>query len=1163
MLAAKKNAVEAMKSSESLSRAKSFNKEAAAQDSMNPLWHGMATHVANKPVVGNGSVPEVQRLCDHCEEPSGFAQAGVQTKLSLGTVDDPDEKEADDVANLVMLMPRDAVTSGQAGAAPPAPLNQLPASNVQRLCTRCDENLGEVQTKQNSAEGESSSPSVSGAVADTILSPGTGSMMNETVRSHVEPVLGTDLYNVRIHSGAAAQIATQSLNAKAFTHRNNIFLGQGQSDSDVQLIAHESTHVVQQAGGNRAPQVQREDDENNASETHDEFVARVKILAIARLAANIVVLNEWKDYISAMEGFQLQAQLLTSLAMDYASNAALSPSSAGGERFETWAGTESGAERRFEGTRLATDAEYRERASGFMGFLQAQTQGYTTSPSVAQRMQVMTGELSEADLPASEYVPPDPRYAAYQGPIERWESGDSGGCQTCHDVNFAWQQTAELYGDPLPRGDPFPGFRDFGLLLEPRPIPSEVDEQAAAAFSEWVVALESPPAAHAPAEAEVTEQPVTNSNPYLPDVVLPEGLELPEPRSDLCGPLPASDDSDPSRNFNPSLWGPNSHIVYQAIQSIGAVLTPLGPKGYRVIERRSFDELWSSGPGQLEGIRDSIISQISQRQADYGRLQERIRDGQTPYYDLCPIVDELLPSTNLFVQMQVRQEIFENQAIEFLVQALDLVLLALAIIYPPSIMATMPLRAALAVTRFAVGAEQYRRGGDYGLGMGSGIFSAYQESQAEHLQTTGKLNMFASVLDLGMLGYGRWAARQPSGLFEDELLLRGWQRADTPAGTMWHMPGDGRSIWQAGGSFEFVDAGNRTVGYLDDVGGQFLLRGPSPTGPVPSTGPSAAGMGGGTSAIVPYGPTGIVPYGGYSPAMMADPLTSPGLVTPVAPQGGVLLAGGQGVWMRGPLVTPAPQEPFGLLPASGSSGLPEGEWVIANFSPGGSLADVPASSLPYAGNRAWGQSGGEWWLYRPAQAEPAAAVMHQYMGSRGDRAMVLDIPGQTRSLYTEPLVTGSSHGRGYPMTTAEMTDPVTSTRLARSHLDPHARSRPMVTPEGAGMASTRDPLNYVGHDRRYNEWVRRTLEGRLSDSNWKAIQLWETPHLTTGQYPIVTEEIIIELGANGQVVRAWRFPTTEGYWDSFSDINTVLGPRSAGGFQIPVDEIPSTLIGGN
>jgi len=79
----------------------------------------------------------------------------------------------------------------------------------------------------------------------------------------VEPVLGADLSSVRVHSGVQAKEASQSLNAKAFTHRNDIFLGEGQSPHDTRLMAHEATHTVQQ-GANTASTVQCAIDPNFA-----------------------------------------------------------------------------------------------------------------------------------------------------------------------------------------------------------------------------------------------------------------------------------------------------------------------------------------------------------------------------------------------------------------------------------------------------------------------------------------------------------------------------------------------------------------------------------------------------------------------------------------------------------------------------------------------------------------------------------------------------------------------------------------------------------------------------------------------------------------------------------------------------------------------------------
>ncbi|NCC94353.1 MAG: DUF4157 domain-containing protein, partial [Opitutae bacterium] len=85
-------------------------------------------------------------------------------------------------------------------------------------------------------------------VLRTLASPGGGEPLPDSIRSRLEPVLGTDLKQVRLHGGTTAQNAALALNAHAFTHENHIFLGQGQSKSDTRLLAHELTHVVQQRG---------------------------------------------------------------------------------------------------------------------------------------------------------------------------------------------------------------------------------------------------------------------------------------------------------------------------------------------------------------------------------------------------------------------------------------------------------------------------------------------------------------------------------------------------------------------------------------------------------------------------------------------------------------------------------------------------------------------------------------------------------------------------------------------------------------------------------------------------------------------------------------------------------------------------------------------------
>jgi len=262
MLATKSNSKENSVTSSKPEIKKGAVEEAAAQTQLNPLWHGLATHVGHNVTAGAGEpspvqrkpsyptgVSHIQRMCAECdEEQNADAETAIQTKLTVGAPDDPYEKEADVVADKVMRMPKSGGNDDDETTVQSKPLNQ---SLIQRMCAGCEDELERggslsVQTKSNNTASQNS---VSNSVANTVHSPGTGSPLNNSVRSRIEPVLGADLSAVRVHSGAAAQVASQSLNARAFTNRNNIFLGANQSSSDLSLMAHEATHVVQQAGG--------------------------------------------------------------------------------------------------------------------------------------------------------------------------------------------------------------------------------------------------------------------------------------------------------------------------------------------------------------------------------------------------------------------------------------------------------------------------------------------------------------------------------------------------------------------------------------------------------------------------------------------------------------------------------------------------------------------------------------------------------------------------------------------------------------------------------------------------------------------------------------------------------------------------------------------------
>lgn len=72
---------------------------------------------------------------------------------------------------------------------------------------------------------------------------GSGKPLDSATRSLMEPRLGHDFSQVRVHDDAEAASAARALGAQALTHGDHIVLG---GNADPRLLAHELTHVVQQ-----------------------------------------------------------------------------------------------------------------------------------------------------------------------------------------------------------------------------------------------------------------------------------------------------------------------------------------------------------------------------------------------------------------------------------------------------------------------------------------------------------------------------------------------------------------------------------------------------------------------------------------------------------------------------------------------------------------------------------------------------------------------------------------------------------------------------------------------------------------------------------------------------------------------------------------------------
>ena len=172
---------------------------------------------------------------------------GVQPKLAVSSPSDPDEHEADRVADAVMQdadVPR---------------IQQLPR-RVARKCAACASG-GPLCPKCEEEERLQRKHSGTGAAEvddDFNVHLAGGFALSANDRQFYESRMGHDFGDVRIHADAAASESTRAVGARAYTLGNHIAFAAGEFDtssaSGRHLLGHELTHVVQQRGGGQSIQ---------------------------------------------------------------------------------------------------------------------------------------------------------------------------------------------------------------------------------------------------------------------------------------------------------------------------------------------------------------------------------------------------------------------------------------------------------------------------------------------------------------------------------------------------------------------------------------------------------------------------------------------------------------------------------------------------------------------------------------------------------------------------------------------------------------------------------------------------------------------------------------------------------------------------------------------
>jgi hypothetical protein len=161
--------------------------------------------------------------CPRCTGNLDSEEGRIQRQLRIGASDDALEREADRVAAAV------TASSGSDRVSPAAQaIQRLPAGGAD-------------------AAGGAAPASVQQTLGRS------GSALDSGVREQMEQRFGQDFDNVRVHADASAARSAEAIDAQAYTAGANIVFATGQyapqSAAGQHLIAHELTHVVQQAGG--------------------------------------------------------------------------------------------------------------------------------------------------------------------------------------------------------------------------------------------------------------------------------------------------------------------------------------------------------------------------------------------------------------------------------------------------------------------------------------------------------------------------------------------------------------------------------------------------------------------------------------------------------------------------------------------------------------------------------------------------------------------------------------------------------------------------------------------------------------------------------------------------------------------------------------------------
>jgi len=215
--------------------------------SISPLSTGMPL-LQRKCACGGG--------CPRCKD-----ELGIQTKLKISEPGDKYEQEADRIADEVMRMPEPTIH------------RQVELEEEEMVQRKAIANpITPLQRRSTDQDQPSEVPPI---VHEVLRSP--SQPLDPDTRAFMETRFGYDFSQVEVHTDAQASESARGVNALAYTVGRDVVFGAGQyaprTSQGQKLLAHELTHVVQQAAGvAHTPETISEDNspyEREAKQTAD------------------------------------------------------------------------------------------------------------------------------------------------------------------------------------------------------------------------------------------------------------------------------------------------------------------------------------------------------------------------------------------------------------------------------------------------------------------------------------------------------------------------------------------------------------------------------------------------------------------------------------------------------------------------------------------------------------------------------------------------------------------------------------------------------------------------------------------------------------------------------------------------------------------------------